>query len=155
MTDCLCSLRFVFDGIGADELTQASEPLPLTLDSVAYLMFGGHAHLQGLFDIPSSLAIIRFSLQRVRPCLTLIAYEAVCLTDAMMCVQASVFRVYMQPHVVDIDLYLYNETSGVHVPIDRSVNFYTEDTIAKVLPVGEYSLRIIVVTPWVVGVRSP
>ena len=60
---------------------------------------------------------------------------------------------YMQPHVVDIDLYLYNETAGGRVPIARSVNFYTEDTIAQVLPLGDYSLRIVVVTPWIVGVR--
>lgn len=122
---CVCVMCAV------DTDVAMAQALPATLNAVPFLQFGEHAHLQGLFKIPSAAALIPFTLR-----------------------QPSALRVFLQPHIVDIDLYLYNDTAGEHVIIARSVNYYAEDSIAAVLPAGDYSLRIAVLTPWMVGVRS-
>eukprot|EP00698_Gefionella_okellyi_P002655 TRINITY_DN1249_c0_g1_i1.p1 TRINITY_DN1249_c0_g1~~TRINITY_DN1249_c0_g1_i1.p1 ORF type:complete len:2848 (+),score=450.11 TRINITY_DN1249_c0_g1_i1:2019-10562(+) len=109
------------------------QQLPANLNDVANLMFEQRAYLQGQFALPIAPA----STQSIKFALT----------------EATMFRVYVEPHAVDIDLHLYNITSS-RVQIGRSIKLYEEDSIAMQLTGGRYELMISVIQSWK-GVQSP
>jgi len=95
--------------------------LPNTFDSIRYLQFHQAFHIQGnsfYIDQKHRTHDIDFQIE-----------------------QKSYFRIYIEPHVVDIDIYLYKlEDSKKHV-IDRGVSFNQEESIFATLETGNYSIR--------------
>eukprot|EP01116_Phalansterium_solitarium_P020047 TRINITY_DN57_c0_g1_i6.p1 TRINITY_DN57_c0_g1~~TRINITY_DN57_c0_g1_i6.p1 ORF type:complete len:3361 (+),score=947.88 TRINITY_DN57_c0_g1_i6:1118-11200(+) len=93
------------------------EPLPTTLNSIAYLGFNGETHLQGEY-------FVNFSTYS----------QYIPFTVASL----SAFRVYVAPHEVDVDIWLFNSTGAV---ARSSLAIGTEEVIQTKLAAGSYSLR--------------
>eukprot|EP01105_Mastigella_eilhardi_P007211 TRINITY_DN18721_c0_g1_i1.p1 TRINITY_DN18721_c0_g1~~TRINITY_DN18721_c0_g1_i1.p1 ORF type:complete len:3503 (-),score=850.93 TRINITY_DN18721_c0_g1_i1:100-10434(-) len=90
--------------------------LPEDLDTVAYLGYTGSMHVAGDFFMDASgYHNTYFSLT-----------------------QSTAFRIYCEPHDIDIDLWLFTvDDSGVVLDVvDYRVSFNSEETIYRVLPGG-------------------
>lgn len=99
------------------------EELPKTLNSISYLDFNNefHVHQPYLINLTEYQHEITFSLKK-----------------------DSVFRIYIAPHDVDVDLWLYSiSQNGQKILItNSSLDIGTEEVIAKTLLVGNYSLSL-------------
>jgi len=99
------------------------EPLPATLNQ--YLDFNSEVHLHGEFGVSfaAGSATINFDLQ-----------------------QESVFRMYVAPHVVDIDTYLYNRTCATtgckSITSSVSYDYNKEEEMLTTLLPGSYTITL-------------
>jgi len=111
-----CQLEF------DDRSTLCTAPLlPANLDNFEYLGFNGKVHIQDNFyiDIASASHTTTFTIT-----------------------QPSLFRVYTEPHRVDVDLWLYTTNSKgelVNV-VDKSLAFGYEEVLLDRLDTGTYAL---------------
>eukprot|EP01114_Cavostelium_apophysatum_P014626 TRINITY_DN383_c0_g1_i1.p1 TRINITY_DN383_c0_g1~~TRINITY_DN383_c0_g1_i1.p1 ORF type:complete len:3487 (+),score=923.94 TRINITY_DN383_c0_g1_i1:225-10685(+) len=95
--------------------------LPMTFDSMSYLEFDEEFHMHGEYrlNLAQSYQTIDFTLR-----------------------QQSSVRFYTEPHEIDCDLWLFNQ-SDPSDPITHSSLFVgTEEVIAKTLPAGSYRLKL-------------
>jgi len=115
---CLC-VKVLAQGSTTSE-TCIYEDLPLQLNTLSYLNLNGEFHIQGEYhvDVTNIYQFIYFNLT-----------------------QESTFRVYLAPHQIDVDLWLYNATSGSSIAYS-SLDIGTEEVIAKTLPQGSYQLKL-------------
>lgn len=98
------------------------EPLPTSLNTISYLNFNKEFHAQGqyLIDINQFEEEIFFKLD----------------------VQ-SVVRFYIAPHEIDVDIWLYNYTSGAPVVLAHSsLDIGTEEVVFGTLTPGNYSFAL-------------
>jgi hypothetical protein len=103
------------------------EELPNTFDSLSYLGFNGEFHLQGEFRANFSEITHNINFTLTQP---------------------SVVRFYVAPHAVDVDLWLFNRTSGLFIG-RSSLDIGTEEVIFKLVPAGEYKLQFTYFGFWV------
>jgi len=104
------------------------EELPSSLNSASYLGVNGEFHSFGKYFEDFTLAekIISFNLT-----------------------QESAFRVYVAPHDADIDLWVYNSTSGLSAVAHSSLQVGTEEVIQAILSAGSYQFRLLYFGVWI------
>jgi hypothetical protein len=103
--------------------------LPTSLNTPAYLGYAGHVHLQGWYYINLDSRVHETTFNITTP---------------------SLFRVYSEPHEIDIDLWLYQVLSETSYSlIAFRITFGLEETIFVQLAPGTYLLRFRYYT-WVV-----
>eukprot|EP00727_Mastigamoeba_balamuthi_P010232 m51a1_g5831 hypothetical protein (3543) ;mRNA; r:256928-268386 len=95
-----------------------ARPLPRDLNTVAYLGWRGRVHLSGEFhaELSSAYTDVKFALA-----------------------EQSVFRAYIEPHRVDVDLWLYEADAVTGLPtkvVDYRISFYGDESLYLVLPGG-------------------
>lgn len=98
------------------EGNRCSAPLlPTTFDEIAYLGFNQQMHIQAEYyiDVDHSSHEITFSLT-----------------------QESVFRLYAEPHWVDVDVWLYRIDGTRQTVIDYAIKWNEEEVIFRTLPGG-------------------
>lgn len=97
------------------------EDLPSTLDSIAYLGLNGEARLFGEFfvNLTDEADYLNFTLT-----------------------QTSYFNVYVGPHEVDVDLWLYKSSSPLAIA-HSSLFIGSEEAIGMILQPGVYSLQFL------------
>lgn len=104
-----------------DRTARCTTPiLPTTLNSVAHLGVNGRMHLQGDYyiDLVHTEHNMEFTLTK-----------------------ESYFRVYSEPHEIDIDLWLSRKVGDVSELIEFSIAFNDEETIFRKLEAGTYLLN--------------
>ena len=107
--------------LGTDVVNTANcnyEPLPDSFDSLSYLKFNNEFHLQGEF-------LANFTVY----------YDLINFTIS----QDSVVRAYVAPHDADVDIWLYNFTSGSGINL---LFVYTKYVQPKLLPIRRLQLEL-------------
>lgn len=101
------------------QITCNYEPFPHSLNTISYLNLTQEFHIHGqyLFNMSTYYFISRFSLT-----------------------QESLFRFYVAPHDVDVDLWLYDGDTGEFIA-HSSLEIGTEEVIAHTLPQGNYIFK--------------
>jgi len=57
-------------------------------------------------------------------------------------------RLYVEPHLADIDVHVFNQTSGRPEAIARSIKFFDEEAVLLQLTPGSYSVKFVTILPW-------
>jgi len=106
--------------VDVNDINCQYERLPETLNSISYLDFNGEFHTHGEY-------FANFSArdQRINFVLN----------------QQSAFRIYVAAHDVDIDLWLYNTSSGYSIG-RSSLDVGVEEVIQQTLPAGSYYVKL-------------
>jgi hypothetical protein len=97
--------------------------LPKSLDSISYLGFNKEVHISGQYFANFSVNTheFTFTLQ-----------------------STSLFRIYVAPHDVDVDLWLYRIKNGGREYVASSgLEVGTEEVIQKELSAGDYVLKLL------------
>jgi hypothetical protein len=95
------------------------EPLPTSLDTLSGLGFNGELHVHN-----------EYYAQYTRG-----QNHAITFTLT----QESAFRIYIEPHTVDIDIWLYKDTTAIAHTSDYSL---ADEVVHKTLDPGNYRIRI-------------
>eukprot|EP01132_Coremiostelium_polycephalum_P004201 gene4201-5258_t len=110
----------------------AGDKLPLSLNTIRYLGSGDRMHYESAgFLVPTKI-------QNSEKAGTY-ADQSIPFTVAT----ESVFRIYTSPNSVDIDLYLYDISTGNRSIVAKAFNVYNEDSFVTILkPNNPYELQV-------------
>lgn len=113
-----CTLNSTDDGQESDTCT--APLLPNDLNGPAFLDYDGHLHIQGFYYVNpvTRLHQITFTIT-----------------------QESLFRIYTEPHDVDIDVRLYLVGTSSNTLIDYGISFGLEETLYRDIQPGNYMIQ--------------
>jgi hypothetical protein len=117
----ICGLFLLIQGQTSSTIdTCQYQEIPSSFDSISYLGFDNEFHFNGQFKTNFSEVIhkINFTLA-----------------------QESLVRFYVAPHAVDVDLWLYNQSSAIAIA-RSSLDVGTEEVIFRRIPPGTYRLQL-------------
>jgi len=129
--DQCAPFEFSLDLLPYEEIPCAlvqGEPIPSSLDSIRFNLNEGLLHYQSSFDVPSisqgeSSSDITFSTK-----------------------ESALFRVYVEPHDIDIDLAVFDITDSDHPQLVKSSahegSFHEESLVITTEPERNYVLRL-------------